>query len=173
MRQLFFMIPALAILAGAGWDSVWCRSPGRAYRRSIVGISGVFIAWLAVEGAVAFPYGGSWVNPPARILLGPRLEQTIEVEYWGAPYREGLRWLRDSAPGDAVVCVPVAGHLIEWQPELLRADIEADCNGQPDYVMLITRFSEWPGEYLMLRDTEPVFTVSRFRSRLLEVYRVR
>jgi hypothetical protein len=39
--------------------------------------------------------------------------------------------------------------------------------------MLITRFSEWPGEYLTLRDTEPVFTVSRFGSGLLDVYRVR
>ena len=173
MRQLFFMIPALAILAGEGWDSVWCRSSDRRYRRFIVGLSGVFMAWLAVEGVVAFPYGGSWVNPPARVLLGPRLERSIEVEYWGAPYREGLRWMRDNAPPDAVVCTPVAGHLIEWQPELVRADVEADCTGQPHYVMLITRFAEWPDEYLALRDTEPVFTVSRFGSDLLAAYRVR
>jgi hypothetical protein len=173
MRQLFFMVPAVAILAGAGWDTIWSRLRARRWRRSFMLLSALLVSWLAIDGARAFPYGGSWVNAPARAVLGPHLERRFEIEYWGVSYREGLRWLQRSAEADARVCTPVATHLVAWQPDVIRPDLGYGCDGEPDYIMLMTRFSEWPDRYLDFRDTSPVLAVSRFGSDLLYIYRAR
>jgi len=173
MRQLFFMVPALAILAGAGWDATGTRIRAPRWKRSFMALSTALVVWLCIDGARAFPYGGSWVNAPARTMLGPHLERRFEIEYWGVTYREGLRWLQESAEPDTRICTPVANQLLSWQTELARSDLAYGCADEPQYIMLLTRFSQWPARFIPLRDARPVFTVSRFGSDLLYVYSTR
>lgn len=171
MRQIFFVVPAIAILGGIGWDHLWRMAARSATGRVIAaGTSLLIVAWLMLECVRIFPYGGSYVNAPARALLGPRLEHTFEIEYWGVAYREGARWLQHSAVPNSVVCVPVAGHVLDWQDDVKREDLTYGCTPDPQYVMLITRFSEWPDEYHDLAGRQPVFTVSRYRSDLIRIY---
>jgi 4-amino-4-deoxy-L-arabinose transferase-like glycosyltransferase len=172
IRQVMFMIPAIMILGGIGFDALWRRLPrSRSGRGTALAAVGIVAGWLVVEAVYWFPYGGSYVNAPARAVLGPHLERQFEIEYWGASYREGARWLQANAPAGSVVCVPVAGHVLDWQPDALRDDLVVECAGRADYVMLMTRRSQWHGEYDWLSDTEPVYTVSRVGSALMHLYR--
>ncbi|HSJ15564.1 MAG TPA: glycosyltransferase family 39 protein [Longimicrobiales bacterium] len=172
MRQVFFMVPAVAILAGAGWDALWRAAAGRVgMRRLVLGLSAAGIAWLAAEAARFFPYGGSYTSAAARAVLGPALERRFEIEYWGASYREGARWLQQHAAPGSVICVPLAMQVLEWQPERVRDDMTYDCDRAADFVMMITRTSQWPYEYLPYAAAAPVFRISRAGSDLLHVYR--
>jgi 4-amino-4-deoxy-L-arabinose transferase-like glycosyltransferase len=180
MRQLFFVVPAVAILGGVGWAALWPLSDRSSWTHRLnVALSVAFVAWLVVENARVFPYGGSYVNAPARLVLGPHLERRFEVEYWGVAYREGMRWLHREAEPGATVCVPVASQLLPWhqvlywQRETSRSDLTYECRPDARYVMLITRFAEWPNEYRRLLGTAPVFTVSRLGADLLYIYDVR
>jgi hypothetical protein len=177
MRQLFFVVPAIVTLAGVGWAALWRAGDGSRRRRVLVaGVSLICAAWLVLENARVFPYGGSYVNAAARAMLGPHLEQRFELEYWGVTYREGMRWLRRSAEPSSVVCAPVASDILPWHQVLLwqretsRADLTYDCARDARYVMLMTRFAEWPDEYRRLTRLRPVFTISRLGSDLLYIY---
>jgi 4-amino-4-deoxy-L-arabinose transferase-like glycosyltransferase len=180
MRQLFFVVPAIMTVAGAGWAAFWRVGNGSPRRRVlVVGASVIAAGWLALENARVFPYGGSYVNAAARMALGPHLERRFEPEYWGVTYREGMRWLQQSAEPNAVVCAPVASGILPWHQVLLwqretsRADLTYDCARDARYVMLMTRFAEWPAEYRRLTALRPVFTISRLGSDLLYIYEVR
>ncbi len=180
MRQLFFVVPALAILGGIGWAAFWrLGDRSRGARRLVVTASAALVAWLVAENARAFPYGGSYVNEPVRAALGPHIERRFEVEYWGVTYREGMRWLQRHADPNSVVCAPVASQILPWQqvlfwqPETARDDLTYECRPDARYVMLMTRFAEWPSEYRRLLATSPAFTISRFGSDLLYVYETR
>lgn len=180
MRQLFFVVPAVAILGGVGWRVLWrFLERARGGRRAAIAASTLIAGWLVVESARAFPYGGSYVNGAARLVLGPHIERRLEVEYWGVTYREGMRWLQRHAAPNSVVCVPVASQILPWHQVLLwqwetsRADLVYDCGQDPDYVMLMTRFAEWPAEYRVYLTREPVYAISRLGSDLLYIYAAR
>lgn len=173
MRQVFFIVPALTVLAGAGYDALWRAAGGRrSGQRWLTAASIVIAGWLVVESARTFPYGGSYINAAARTILGSHLERQFEVEYWGLPYLEGLHWLQENAPPHATICVPVAAHLLAWQQDVTRPDLEFECGPRATYLMTITRFSEWPESNLQLLETTPVHAVSRLGSDLLHIYRL-
>lgn len=180
MRQLFFVVPAVAILGGIGWAAFWqLGDRSRGARRLVVTSAAAAVAWLVAENARVFPYGGSYVSEPARVAFGPHIERRFEVEYWGVTYREGMRWLQQHADRSSVVCAPVASQILPWQqvlfwqPETARDDLTYECGSGARYVMLMTRFAEWPSEYRPLLATRPAFTVSRLGSDLLYVYDTR
>jgi hypothetical protein len=173
MRQLFFMVPSLAILGGIGWERLRRAVTTDRARAVIVGASALAAAWLVAESVRYYPHGGSYVNAATRAALGPRLDKRFEVEYWGASYREGARWLQANAAPGSVVCVPVAEHVLGWQAEVMRDDLTYTCDAEPDYVMVITRTSLWPDEYLHLTDARPLFRVERAGSDLLHIYDIR
>jgi hypothetical protein len=174
MRQLFFVVPAIAILGGIGWDGLWAiaaRSTG--LKRIFTGFSSLLILSLLAECVRVFPYGGSYVNEPARVMLGPHLEQKFEIEYWGVTYLEGVRWLTTNAPRNSVLCVPIAPRIMAWHRKTTEGALKYDCDSDPDYLMLMTRFSEWPDEYQRYRSAQPIFTITRLGSDLLYVYDAR
>ena len=183
IRQLFFMIPAIMMLAGIGWDALWTRledrpQKGRGGRARMAhhAVALAAITWLIAENVRFYPYGGAYVSDAARAALGPHVERSFEVEYWGASYQEGTRWLQSQARRDTVVCVPVGPHLMAWTERDLEQTpagrIFFDCSNRPDFVMMIARISQWPYEYRHYATETPVFTVSRAGSDLLYVYRV-
>jgi hypothetical protein len=182
IRQLFFMIPAIMMLAGIGWDALWSRLEGRAHagrggraRVARHAVALAAIAWLVAENVRFYPYGGAYVSDAARAALGPHVERRFEVEYWGASYQEGTRWLQSQARQGTVVCVPVGPHLMAWAERDLEDAPEGrilfDCSNRFDFVMMIARVSQWPYEFRHYATEAPVFTVSRAGSDLLYLYR--
>ncbi len=171
-RQFFFVLPALAILAGFGldrlieilryrlpqWKSVWQYA-----------LPGLIAIFLLTEIWYVHPYEGSYMNQALRFFIPENIERSLELEYWGSTYKEGMQWLVESAKPDPQICVPIAGVLVTWYP--WRDDFTFDCTGSPDYVMYFSRYS-WNKNY-DFGDREPVFEVRRYGSRLLAVFEMK
>jgi hypothetical protein len=165
-RQYLFVLPALTILGAMGFEGItaaittWWRGWTSAL------VAAVVFAWIAVDIAQVFPYAGSYLNPAVR-ALGPHLERQVELEYWGATYKEGVQWLNEHARPGAVVCVPIAGHLMTWYE--VRPDLRPGCGGQQDYVMYFTRYA-FLDDRFAFDGVDPVFAIERYASRLLVIY---
>jgi hypothetical protein len=169
MRQFFFCIPPLAILAGVGLVSLGSRAAAAGVPRSLRrGAVAALAAWLLVEVARGHPYQGSYVNELTRRALGPHIERSLVMEFWGSTYAEGFKWLNAHAAPGARVCIPVAGHLVTWYET--RPDLRFDCGEDPHYVMLMANYPRREAE---TRGRTPVLTVSRYDSDLMYLHRVR
>ncbi len=91
VRQHLYVIPALAILAGAGAARLagWAGRGRGAARRAFAGL--VLVAALAVpmvEQTILYPYNYVYVNPVAGI---GGVQENWETDYWQASWREALR----------------------------------------------------------------------------------
>lgn len=164
MRQFFFVVPALAVIAGIGLDAAL---QSMAERRLAVRVVLTAIAvWLGVQVAQVHPFGGSYVNEAVRLAIPSRLEHWFILEGWGSTYLQGVAWLGKNAEPGAQVCVPVAGGLPAWDSP--RPDLRFGCEPGARYVMFVTGYDR-------LRDyddQEPVFRIARYDSDLLRIYRL-
>lgn len=173
MRQFFFVVPALIMLAALGLERV---SDKIAQLIPTVShtvpkfASFIVVLWLLIEIARVHPYEGSYVNEAGRIALQPDIGAEIELEIWGASLREGVEWINANAQTNAVVCVPTAPVLLGWYAR--RADITLGCTENTTHVMFFMRTTVLK-EGLIASLPAPVFTVSRYGSDLLRVYTVR
>ncbi|MGH0029570.1 MAG: hypothetical protein ACQGVC_07255 [Myxococcota bacterium] len=181
IRHLLAALPAVALLAacGAEWCFAWLERRGR--RRTALALAGLAVCATTLELAVMHPYQTAYLNPVARAFAGDRPEEWIEVEYWGAPYKEGSAWLDRHAEPHAVVHFVIGGGQRAGE-DVARYYLDRRVvrggnlrifqdTGTPQYLIFITR-KAWYDEFV--RDVraryEPVFTVERGGATLLEIY---
>ncbi len=170
MRQFFFCLPAIAVIAAIGFDRFlqWIVSRiGRAVL-SVNLCLGILCLSLVHEVAILHPFEGSYRNEIVRMFIPANMDRSFQIEYWGATYKQGMDWLRDNAEPDPVICVPTAGILVTWYP--WRADFTFECSERSNYVMFFTRYTELQ-KYDSLTAT-PLFTLQRMHSDLLKIYAI-
>lgn len=169
MRQFFFVVPAICLLAARGFLLLLSLLASRARRSSAVPVFfGLVLFSLAGEVVTLHPFEGSYRNEIMRTLYPERMDRIVEVEYWGATYLQGLKWLESNAEKNPVICVPIAGALMDWYAP--RPDFRFACDATATYVMFFTRYTE-ARTYDKL--TDPVFTISRMNAALLNIYAIK
>ena len=184
VRHVLPVLPALALLAGAGLDgglaalAELARAGGR--RRLVAGGAAGLLA-LAYAGTIAqliaiHPYHDAYLNEATRAVVSGPAEEVFELEYWGGAHKEGAAWLNRRVPGPAAVLVPISpdttAPYLDERFLLVPEDRVRRYDG-PVYLMLITRPPFYSPRVRRLRARlEPVFTVRRQGSTLLEIYRL-
>jgi 4-amino-4-deoxy-L-arabinose transferase-like glycosyltransferase len=96
MRHFLFVVPAIAILAALGLDTLWRARPQPICR---TGVAGALVVCLALQvGSIAqlHPYQMTYFN----ILAGgPRVAaQQYDSDYWLTSYKEAIEWI-ERQPG--------------------------------------------------------------------------
>ena len=180
-RHLLPSLPALALLAAGGVyaasDALWRR--GRAARRgalALAGLGAASLVALAVELAAIHPYADAYLDAPARWALGGEAQRRVELEYWGASYKEGAEWLAAHAPRGSFVLVPMGPHaaapFLAGRFTLVPHDGWRDAS-RPQYLLLMMREAWFTPRLRNVVDTQqPLFTVRRQGSTLLAIYPV-
>lgn len=169
IRQFFFTLPAFMIIASVGFVGLVDYLHTKTRKISAVLIfSALTLASLLHEAVLLHPYQGSYRNEVMRAVIPEDLDHLFEIEYWGAPYKQGLDWLVEHAEPNAEICVPIAGLLTTWYP--WRNDFTFDCSPETDYLMFITRYDEEKENTLPV--SEPIFTIRRMNADLLKIYKV-
>jgi len=175
VRHFLIVIPPLMAIAAFGFSGILEKIKKIRFSEKLYWIVVAFVfLWLAVEFVIIYPFGGSYYNEIVRLSLGPRLENKFDFEYWGASYRQGIDWLNRNAAADSNFCVPIASHLIQYYP--VRADLSFDCSANTEYLIFITRWAFAPkdlDETFHFQDKEPVFRISRYKSDLLYIYKLK
>jgi 4-amino-4-deoxy-L-arabinose transferase-like glycosyltransferase len=170
MRQFFFVLPPMCVLAAKGLRFFLGLLKRRARRASALPVFLLLVLIsLGGEALITHPFQGSYRNEIIRTLYPEQMDRTFQIEYWGPSYLQGMEWLVSHAESNPVICVPTAGVLVEWYP--WRPDFTFDCSRDTDYVMFFTRYTE-AKDYADLPIT-PVFTISRMGADLLKIYKVR
>ena len=112
-RHLYFVYPALLLLAGRGAQAVWrarLRSP---QRRRVVGalaaVTGLSVAVVVVQMVAVHPQQQVYFSclPPAAA------ERLFERDYWGLSYRQGLEWIAGHDPAAHLAVAGQSNGLIE------------------------------------------------------------
>lgn len=202
-RHLLPALPAVALLAAGGVCSIgvalWRRRltvpdgalmsssapvlatspPSTAARRLALALGGLFAASLvviAIDLAAMHPYADAYLNAPARLALGPEAQRRVELEYWGASYKEGAEWLAAHAPRGSFVLVPLGPHaaapFLAGRFTMVPHDGWRDA-AHPQYLMLMMREAWFTPRLARIAASErPIFTVRRQGSTLLAIYRV-
>lgn len=115
LRQHLYILPAAAILAGAGEDRFWHWADRQGNRRRIrrggaAALVGLALIVPAAEGLLLFPYNYVYVNPVAGI---GGINGNWETDYWWSSAREA----RSRVPADVdLLCLPPSGHGIPATP---------------------------------------------------------
>jgi hypothetical protein len=164
MRQFFFTLPAVAVIAAIGLNWLFVRLQAAKFS----GLAVVLIVMISLihEVVIVHPFEGVYRNEVVRFLIPERMDRVFNLEYWGATYKQGVDWLNANASQNAVVCVPTADVLLEWYD--VRPDLSFGCSGDASYMMFFTRYSK--AEDLAITLHEPVFTVERMGAELLRIY---
>jgi hypothetical protein len=184
IRHLLPILPGIALLVGSGCDLALdaprlARSTFRAVALRAAVASAVAVTLL--ELAAMHPYQTSYLNPLANALAGPRNEEWVETEYWGATYKAGSEWLSSHAPADAIVYVPIGGGQRAGE-DVARYYLDLRVAGRgrlrdfedtsvPQYLMIMAR-KAWYDEFVrgVRQRYAPVHTIERQGSTLLEIY---
>lgn len=106
-RHLYFVYPALLLLAGRGAQAAgrgWQRATARPVRLAGYAAAGLLtlgIGHTALRMVLDHPYQNVYFS----FLPGPTAERLFERDYWGLSGREGLAWIMAH---DSSATVPVA-----------------------------------------------------------------
>lgn len=107
MRQHLYVLPALAILAGAGAWHLWGwaarRSPPGRWRGGVAALLSLALLVPMAEQALLFPYNYAYVNPVAGI---GGVEDRWEADYWVASAPEALSHVPEEAPLQCLLVPP-------------------------------------------------------------------
>jgi hypothetical protein len=165
MRHLFLAIPAMMLLAGAGFE--WLA--GGLGRGGRFAVAAALAVYLAVEAGRLHPYEGSYINEAGRLALGPELQESFQLDYWSAAYLQGMTWLNDYAQRPSRVCAVTTPHIAALYAGPL---LDVSCEGDVDYYLagagLKDHCSINPAFCAtMVRQTRRVFEIRRMDSTLL------
>ena len=104
-RQMFFIYPALVLLAveGAAWISSTLRLQMKAVPVTALLVAGSLALFLPVIARMVdlHPYQNLYFNR----LAGPDMQTVksrFDLDYWGLSYREGLAYILASDPSDSI-----------------------------------------------------------------------
>lgn len=170
MRQYFFVLPAIAILASRGAEFVLdAFGDWRLFSRLTFGsvVLGALLSSFAYEALLFHPHQASYRNEIMRLVYGNEMHKHHEMELYGSSLKAGVAWLNKNAEKNSIVCVPTAGFLLEWYD--VREDISLDCTSENDYVMAIARNRN--AHLIVPSGSEPVFRLQRAEADLLSIYR--
>ncbi len=176
LRHFLFLVPILAVLAGAS-VAAFLRSPApRLAKRAGVAVLGAACLLTLVDMVRLHPYEAAYFN---RLWAGGMKAgiDRYEGDYWCLTYKEGSEWLLRRYEG--AQCrekIRVAGHSVLQQIELYLQETEEGRRlfapvvvaDRPDYIMATTRFQD----HLRTPGT-PVFTVQREGATLFYLFEVR
>lgn len=98
LRHFLFLLPAIAVFAALGIDTLWARFPRRGVRLAL----GMLVVWLALSPLRAIielhPYQIAYFNEWVGGTAGAAGQ--YETEYWLTSYREAMQWIRNQVDGD-------------------------------------------------------------------------
>lgn len=94
-RQLYFVYPALLLLALRGWVALarW-RPRWRAWPRALGVVTALSLLVTAAQMVRDHPLQNVYFN----LLAGPRVEERFELDYWGLGYRQSLAYIAAHDP---------------------------------------------------------------------------
>jgi hypothetical protein len=178
VRHLLPILPPMAALAGLGVHSVWERvlQGPRSLRLPLGFGLAAAVAALSLDLVRMHPYHDSYLNGIARRIWADEPEKSLELDTWGAAYKEGAEWLLDHAEPNAVVVEPMC-------PQCVRPYLEGrmpfyvspprDRPRRPTYLMFVTRAVAYgPLISHAQASLDPIFSIGRGRATYLEIYRL-
>jgi len=176
IRHYLISLPALVILAGLGLHYLikWLNRITRHSQNIIIGILVLTSVILIYESILIYPFGGSYFNQGLRLAIPENIEKYFEIEYWGASYRQGIEWLNRNAVSNSIICLPFAEHLVQFYP--IRGDLIYACALDSNYLMFFTRQTYLPSDldqHFNYLNKEPIYSIERYNSNLLEIYKVK
>jgi hypothetical protein len=154
IRHFEEFLPAACVLAGYGAASLVAWLTRLWPKRGWVAAPALGILIAANIGTILVrfaPYEYLYFNSLVGGLSGANRSWGFSeaTDYWGASYRNGIRWLNAHAEPDAVLHVPIAEWLVRIPAPLwLRRDIRSipreaiaseSASGRPVYIMFVTR----------------------------------
>ncbi|MBI2009538.1 MAG: glycosyltransferase family 39 protein [Candidatus Chisholmbacteria bacterium] len=171
MRQIFEVIPAVAVLAGLGADYLYQRLniKYQKYRLKIKKLDILALAFCFLIFAILFipiirlhPNENVYFNRLVGGIRGARENNLIDLMVtYGNVYKQGVEWLNQQAEPEARLTI-LDGYMLAASPAWLRSDISIS----PDYFSGL----DGAGEYLMVLhkpNDQPVFA-QRYPERFLE-----
>jgi hypothetical protein len=178
VRHLLPILPPMAALAGLGTHAVWeriLRLP-RSLRLPLRFALAAAVAALALDLVRMHPYHDSYLNGVARRIWTDEPELSLELDTWGAAYKEAAEWLLENAEPNPVVIVPIGPHCARPYLEgrmLVYAGVPRDMAHRPTYLMFVTRAAAY-GELIAYAkaNLDPIFSIGRGRATYLEIYRL-
>jgi hypothetical protein len=178
VRHYLLVLPAFAILTGLGFEytlslfaSIKDSEKQNNLKKLFVCIVLGLMLWQTI---IIFPFGDSYYNEIVQKIYSKNIENSLEIEYWGATYRQGVGWLNTSAAKNSMVCVPFAEHLISAYP--IRQDLIFGCSKDSDYLMFFPRLTYTPknlDDMYKYKNLEPAYKISRLNSSLLYIYKLK
>lgn len=169
IRHYLDIMPAIALFAGIGINFIVSKVSTILYKI----ILSVLAAYLIFQVAIVFPYGDAYFNEVIQTFYPQNIDEHFEIEYWGEAYREASNWLNQNATQNAIICVPVADHILQFYPR--RPDIYYACAKNSNYLVFITRWTYLPKDletYFPISKLSPVYTINRLNSDLLRIYKL-
>lgn len=190
IRHFVEFVPAAALIAGYGASHlvIWlARISGG--RKIACGASAILVLALNLVWVYPgqYPYLHIYYNSLAGGLSGAQKAGLTDqvVDYWGSSYRQGMEWVRQSAPLGSRVYAMSANWLLDLSaPVFLRPDIQVLHDPLPDFKTLETAGAPTYLFFLFNPDSEkdelaycqahykPVFEIQRDSVTLLQIYRL-
>jgi len=176
VRHYLFVLPPILVIAAQGLV-FFCDYLQNKFKNLRNGH--ITIVYLAVftsmlwQFVIVFPYGDVYFNELARLKYGPHLENNFDFDYWGSSYKEAISWINDNATTKSSFCVAIADHLIQLYP--IRPDLIYSCDKKTNYLIVLTRKAYLPADldnFYNYHKSKPVFTVTREKSDLVEIYKL-
>lgn len=148
LRQFLFIVPSLAVLAGVSVAKLLASKGMLVTKAVVVGVVMLSVGLTAFDMVDLHPYQYVYFNR----LIGGGLETAstkYETDYYGASYREGVRWVIDnyhSASGEKVrVANPsmnfLTAYYLEASPELRDRFQPVQAWDNPDVFIATTRWN--------------------------------
>ncbi len=186
IRHFLEFLPMLSILAGLGaswlYEVLQTRIAGRGRILRAAALVLVLTAILpsVIQTMRTHPNGIAYFNGLVGGLSGAQAMNVPQAtDYWGNSYWQGSAWLNVHAEPDALLLVPVGGHIVRAAaPVRLRGDIQpwtpdGSAESSPLYVMYVTRH-EFYGPFVraLERQSSPVHEIRVQGGAILRIHRL-
>ncbi|MGB6286176.1 MAG: hypothetical protein WBG18_17470, partial [Xanthobacteraceae bacterium] len=95
-RHMYFIYPALLILAIRGWVSLWRL--GTIYKLPLTAVTAISVAYIAAWMWKTHPFQNVYFNT----LAGTDLRSRYELDYWGLANRNALEYILNNDKSDVI-----------------------------------------------------------------------
>lgn len=102
-RQLYFVYPAFILIAIRGWlGIIKSRAQWNVWPKIVYGTTALSLIGTAAQMVRDHPFQNAYFN----LLVGPRVIERFEVDYWGVGYQQDLAYIatHDERAGIKVYC---------------------------------------------------------------------
>jgi hypothetical protein len=163
MRHVFFVVPAMAVLAGVGVKSLldwWDQRQGSKASAAMVGLA--IVAWSCWQTVESHPHQGSYLNEAVRCVVpGPKLGKYFDFCGWGTEYKAAVDWLNIHAPPHASIYGDFRSLLNCYS---LRSDLHLDDGKSPNFIVID------PPDSTPDSDAKLVYTEQCYGGDLIRIY---